>query len=242
MQQQAMSGFRKLQLGACYSQAWKSFSKWWIPLCLLAALLMFFEWIPRLSARGESQQLAQALSEVVAVYSGGEQSDMALEQLEEVSEALSDYSQKLLRFSFYAAPFVALLSVALIGTALMAVDDRRTRLAPKRVLAIGAAQLGLAIVKMFLLVFLFPLGVFVYIQLYFAIPLMLEEGASASEAIRESWRMTRGNFWRLFGLVSINTLIQFLMGLTLVGFIPATGFAQTARAAAFKLLREPVRQ
>ncbi len=233
-----MTGTKTLELKACYSKAWKSFSKWWLPLCLLAGFLLVFEWIPRLSSRAESQQLVQTVSEIVAAAEN-DQFDRMDRQLMELNEILSAYAKKMLTFALYASPFIALLSVLLVATALMAVRNRRSRLSPKRVAVVAVVQFALALAKVLLLFLFFPLGVFVYIKLYFAILLMLEEDRPAAEAIKESWSMGTGNFWSLLGLVSINGAIQFFMGLTVVGLIPATGFAQTTRAAAFDLLKNP---
>ncbi len=233
-----MTKTKPLQIKACYSKAWKSFAKWWIPLCLLAGVLLVFEWIPRLSAKAESQQLTQTLTEIV-VAAENNQLDQMEEPLLELNEILLAYAKKVLTVALYATPFVALLSVLLIGTALMAVKNRRQRLSPKRVIGVAVVQFALAVAKVLLLFILFPLGVFIYIKLYFAILLMLEKGRSPAEAIKESWHLADGNFWPLLGLVSINSAIQFLMGLTLIGFIPATGFIQTARAAAFTQLNPP---
>ncbi len=68
--------------------------------------------------------------------------------------------------------------------------------------------------------------------------IMLEEGAGARVPIKQSWQMTRGNFWELFLLVLMNTGIQLLALPTVIGEIPATGFVNTARAAAFRMILE----
>ena len=225
----------KLNLKSCYSNAWKAFAKWWIPLCLVAAFLLVFEWIPKLSSKVESQQLAQALSEIKTAAQN-DSFDLMDEQLLELNQILSAYAKKTFTIALYALPFVALLSVLLIGTALMAVKNQRQRLAPKQVVVVASIRLILAVIKVLLLFFLFPLGVYLYIKLYFTILLMLEEKCSPAKAIQTSWKMTAGNFWTLLGLVSINSTLQLLMGLTIVGFIPATGFTQTTRATAFTML------
>ena len=230
-----------LSLKKCYSKAWKSFAKWWIPLCLVAGFLMLFEWVPKQLAKAETQAFNQTLSEVATAL---ENDDMA--QLEEgldvLAESLSAYTAKLLAFSLYAAPFVALLSVLLVGISLAAVKNRRQRFTPKQIATVALVQLVLAFSKILLLFVFFPLGVFIYIKLYFVSLLMLEGNPSPGAAIKGSWNMAAGNFWPLFGLVAINGLLQFALALTLIGFIPATGFVGTVRAAAFTMLRtdEPI--
>jgi hypothetical protein len=137
-----------------------------------------------------------------------------------------------------AMPFVALLGVLIIATSLMAVRDKRRTLSPFRLLGIALFQLLLSVVKMLLLVTIFPLGVFVYIKLYFATLFMLD-GEAPLDALSKSWKITAGHFGGLFLLLFLNTLIQFFAGLTVIGFLPATGFVATARATAFSMLNEP---
>jgi len=53
-----------------------------------------------------------------------------------------------------------------------------------------------------------------------------------------SWQMTNGNFWKLFLIVLMNTGSQLLALPTIIGAIPVTGFVNTARAAAFRMIWE----
>jgi len=57
------------------------------------------------------------------------------------------------------------------------------------------------------------------------------------EAIRRSWVMTQGNFWNLLALFIINATCQFMAAPTVIGLIPVTGFVNTARAAAYQMLK-----
>lgn len=224
-------------LKPCYSKAWKSFAKWWIPICLLAGGLMVFNWIPKQFAKAESSALSQTIDEIMIA---AEQND--LNQLEtlttELIETIQAYAGKLLAFSLYAAPFVALLTVLLYCASLMAVKDRRTRYSPKGIAVVTLFQFIISALKVLFLFLLLPLGLFVYVKLLFVSLLMLEEGHSPTKAIAASRKMTTGSFWPLLGMTLINGTLQTVMALTVVGFIPASGFANTARAAAFMMLRE----
>jgi hypothetical protein len=225
-----------LSLKACYTKAWKSFAKWWIPICLLSGVLMVFQIGPKQLAKVESAAMAQTLSRVLEAF---QQND--LEQLEdlviELNETAWVYAKKMMAFMLYAAPIVAIFSILLLCASMMAVKDQRKHYSPWRVIVIAFVNLALAFIKVLLIFLLFPLGYYIYIKLFFVSLLMLEEGKSPSVAIQESWNMTRGNFWPLIGMVAINGLLQLAMVPTLVGLIPATGFSTTARAAAFTLLR-----
>lgn len=226
-----------LSLKACYSKAWKSFAKWWIPICLIAGFLMVFEWIPKRFAKADSQAMQQTISEIVTAYGQGDLNRVEI-LVSDLNETLMAFALKLVTFSLYAAPFALLFTVLLLATSLMAVKNQRTRYAPKRILVVALTHLVIAFVKVLLIFMILPLGMYVYVKLSFVSLLMLDNEQSPTAAVRESWRMTEGNFWPLFNLVLINGTLQFAMVPTVVGLIPATGFANTARAAAFTMLRE----
>jgi uncharacterized membrane protein len=80
-------------------------------------------------------------------------------------------------------------------------------------------------------------GLYLYVRLMFVSLVMLEDrSAGAARAARASWRLSRGNFWSLLLLVLMNTGVQLLAAPSILGLIPATGFASAARASAFTLL------
>ena len=226
-----------LSLKACYSKAWKSFAKWWIPICLISGVLMAFQLGPKQLAKAESSALSQTLTKVLAAFEQGD-----LDQMEELAfelnEASMAYAKKLMTFMLYAAPVVTILSILLLCTSMMAVKNQRTRYSPGWVIFVAFVNFFIAFVKVLLLFLFFPLGFYIYIKLFFVSLLMLEERRRPMAAIRESWNMTAGHFWPLFGMVVINGIFQFAMVPTIIGLIPASGFANTARAAAFTMLRK----
>ena len=119
----------------------------------------------------------------------------------------------------------------------MAVKGQRIRYSPRRILWVAFLNLVMAFVKILLLFVFLPLGIYVYIKLYFVSLVMVEERQGLAGAIRRSWELSSGNFGPLFGMVAINSALQFAMVPTLIGLIPASGFSTTARAAAFSILR-----
>lgn len=221
----------------CYSVALASFARWWIPICLIAGTLMVVELVPKQLARMERSALHQTMESAVDAFKQGDIDGMEMMSIE-LSELLMAYSEKVLLFSFYAAPFVALIAIFLICTSLMAVKNRRRNYSMGRVLGAALVHMVLAFAKVLLIFLLLPLGMFVYVRLSFVTLLMLEEDLDPIDAIKQSWAMTRGFFWPLFGIVLINGTLQFALMPTVVGLIPATGFANTARSAAFTLLRQ----
>jgi len=159
-------------------------------------------------------------------------------QLIELNGMMEAYVRKLAMFTLYAAPFVALLGVFLICASLMAVKNRRKSYSMKHVVGVSLFHMCVAFGKVLLLFLFLPLGIYVYVKLYFASLLMLEEEHPPVNAIKESWSMTHGHFWSLFGMNAINGCLLLALAPTVIGIVPATGFANTARSAAFTLLRE----
>ena len=165
------------------------------------------------------------------------------EEAERVGEELDAQGRalafKAARFALSLFPFVALVTISLLMYANWAVKDKKGKRKHVAVLIyIALVHVLLAIGKlMAFFLFLIP-GFYVYVKLLFVSLIMLEEKKGALEAIKASWTMTRGNFWRLFLLTAINTILQIIAAPTIIGLVPVTGFANTARAAAFRMLWE----
>ena len=223
-------------LMACYAKAWKAFAKWWIPICLIAGGLMVFELGPKHLAKAESSAISQSVAKVATAI---EQDDwVRVEELAaELNETLLAYAKTVATFTLYATPVVAVLTVVLLCTSIMAVKDRRIRYYPWRILFVACVNVLMAVVKILLLFLFLPLGVYLYIKLYFVSLAMVEDQKNLSAAIRQSWHLSTGHFWPLLGMVTLNSVLQFAMVPTLIGLIPASGFATTSRAAAYAMLR-----
>ena len=223
-------------LMACYARAWKAFAKWWIPICLVASGLMVFELGPKHLAKAESSAISQSVAEVVSAI---EQDDwVRVEELAaELNETLLSYAKTVATFTLYATPIVAVLTIVLLCMSIMAVKDRRIRYSPWRILFVALVNTLLAVVKILLLFLFLPLGIYLYIKLYFVSLAMVDDQKNLSAALRQSWHLSTGHFWPLLGMVTLNSILQFAMVPTLIGLIPASGFATTSRAAAYAMLR-----
>ncbi len=227
-----------LSLKKCYSLSWKSFSKWWIPLCLISAFILLFEIGPRILLHPETVALKQAFVEVVEVVKTG-----TLEEIEamliEAQEESWAYTLKLSKLLLVALPFIALLSMILLTWANAAVKDQRNGTTPKQLFHITGVHLLLTFVKGLAFAFFILPGFYLYVRLLFVTLILLEEKEiGMMDAIRKSWAMTTGNFWSLLTLICLNGTLQLAVAPTLIGLIPATGFANTARAAAYQMLKE----
>ncbi|MBA7630633.1 hypothetical protein ES703_38157 [subsurface metagenome] len=228
----------KLNVIRCYALAWKSFSKWWIPLCLISGIIFVFEIVPRILVRADLSELKiTARSSITAVL----ENDPAklAEILPKVRVQTARLMRRLTRFGLYIFPFIALFTIILLMYANWAVKNRQERRRPLATLVyIAFVHVMLAIGKLLAFFFFFFLGAYLYVKLFFVSLIMLEGRKRAGAAIKISWQMTRGNFWELFLIVVMNTGIQFLSLPTVIGTIPATGFVNTARAAAFRMIWE----
>jgi len=184
----------------------------------------------------ERQAVQQRLVEAIRVI---EQNDTARmnNAIHNVRQAINTAAKKLTRLTAYVFPFVALLTVILLMYSNIAIKNRRDRRPLGRLIYITLVHIVLAFIKAFAFCFFILPGFYVYIKLMFVSLIMLEEDSTATEAVQKSWQMTTGNFWRLFLLIFLNTVLQTGSLLTIIGFIPATGFVNTARAAAYHQLK-----
>ncbi|MBO0682528.1 MAG: glycerophosphoryl diester phosphodiesterase membrane domain-containing protein [Candidatus Dormibacteraeota bacterium] len=60
---------------------------------------------------------------------------------------------------------------------------------------------------------LIPLSLWILVRWSVAVPVMLAEGAGPLTAISRSWDLTRGSWWRVFGILIVVFLIQYVGGL-----------------------------
>ncbi len=197
---------------------------------------MLFQLGPEKLAKAESSAISQSLTEIAVAI---EQDDwVRVEELAaELNKTMLTYAKAVAIFSLYATPVVAVLTILLLCTSIMAVKGRRIRYSPWRILFIACVNTLLAFVKILLLFLFLPMGIYLYIKLYFVSLAMVEEQKNLSAAIRQSWHLSTGHFWPLLGMVTLNSILQFAMVPTLIGLIPASGFATTSRAAAYAMLR-----
>lgn len=232
----------KLDVIHCYSVAWKSFSKWWIPLCLVSGLLFFMNVLPQLFMISEIKGLKDSVFSSITAMQEKDVESLELAEVQ-LHENISNFLKKAGKAGIFALPVIALLAVILLNIANQAVKNRRE---PKKsvlfLLYITCVHFVLAVLKVLFFLFLIFPGVYIYIKLLFVLLIMLEEKRGAVDAIKTSWRMTKGNFKPLFLLILLNVTVQIAAASTIVGLIPATGFVNTARAAAFRNLWERYRE
>lgn len=227
---------KQFDVMACYKLAWKSFSKWWIPLTVISFFVVFFQILPQILSMGEVSSFKK---DVVDIFVAAFNQDA--DKLDSLSVAITDRSQNIttnfMKMGTILFPLTALLSIILIMQANLAVKDTNKRDRTFfELIYISIVHVVLALVKL-LAFFLFVIpGVYLYIKLLFVSLVMLEEKESVWTAIKKSWQLTEGNFWPLLMLVVLNTSVQGMVVPTIIGAIPATAFVNTARASAYRQL------
>lgn len=227
----------ELNIVECFSTAWKSFRKWWIPICLVAALVIVFNILPRILAQQEIQAVAQGGTKMMHATT-----EMDIIEMEAAAYDLQGrlivFAREFLGYIPLILPLTAVLTIILLlyANRAAASERRSMRLPLWKVLHTALIHFLLALVKAAAFLCCIVPGVYLYIKLYFVPLIMLDHKCGASQAVRRSWIMTEGNFWRLFTLVAINGTIQIVALPSIIGAIPATGYANTVRATAYRQL------
>ncbi len=228
----------KLNLHSCYQRAWKGFRKGWVILCLISAAIVAFELTPRMIVTSEWSSLRKSsLLLVQSLIRGDEVTAARLLPLVRIQSRM--IIRRLFIITTYLFPAIALLTILLLMRASRAVKkEKREKERIIWLIYISFVHVLLAVIKLAAFFLFIVPGVYLYVRLIFVSLVMLEERLTARQAIRRSWELTRGSFFRILFLVVINTVIQITATLTILGLIPSTGFINTARAAAFHQLRE----
>lgn len=135
-------------------------------------------------------------------------------------EAVKPHLWKLIGFSF-------LLDLISMATTMLA-------LSPLILTILGAMNqdLGMAVLGLFLILLTALGGFFLYaflvIRVIFAIPSMVMENIGVGAAMRRSWALTKGSFWRIFGVIALTYLI---LGVIMTGLSFVTQLIVTAAIA-----------
>jgi Uncharacterised protein family (UPF0259) len=100
---------------------------------------------------------------------------------------------------------------------------------PPLFLAVLLASLAVALGLAMLIV---P-GIYIAVRLLFAPQSVVIDGARGLDALRASWKLTRGFWWRTFGVVFLANLVAILPGLLIVA--PFQALAESADRQAISL-------
>lgn len=248
-----------MSLSRCFQEAWRGFKGWWIPLCLLAAVIvvMSHSWLIQRLLHDEIAAL-QPCSEVITTW----QADVSagriapehavvnlMDQLSEVV-ARPEIQTAIHNLIISAAwllggisLLVCALHVVMVIVSKASVQTRREDITLRRDLARTAlltlSYIVLAFMKIVPIMCCCVLpGLYIYLRLYFTDFIITERSPNPLAAAAESWRLTRGNLLPLVVLFAV-TLATHLLSLITYGLaeIPFRPFEYTLRAAAYRQLR-----
>jgi hypothetical protein len=76
-------------------------------------------------------------------------------------------------------------------------------------------------------------GIYLAVRLFFVAQAVVIDGARSTDALRRSWSVSDGNWWRIFGVALLANLIAFLPGTLIVA--PFESFAESADRQAISL-------
>ncbi|MFO7889658.1 MAG: hypothetical protein R6V04_04890 [bacterium] len=219
-----------------YKLAWRSFKKWWIPICIVSLFIFVFEIIPRILVSSEFQSFNTTATQLTSAIIQNDTEQIKLLSIT-IQYKIRIILNRIMQTTAIVFPFIALATVILLMIANWATKDKKGK--GKSVLSliyIACVHILLACIKFFaFLLFIIP-GVYIYVKLLFVSLVMLEEDLNAWEAVKKSWNMTHGYFVSLFLLVALNSIIQCILLFTIIGIIPGTGYVNTVRASAFRLI------
>jgi len=83
-------------------------------------------------------------------------------------------------------------------------------LAPGAVLIAASQQVAGGIALALAVPAVVVLGSFLWVRLAFAAPALLLERVGVGQALRRSWRLTAGSWWRVFGILLLTVVISFV--------------------------------
>jgi uncharacterized membrane protein len=197
------------RVGASYAHAWEMLKRFWRQLLLIGVLVVL------VIAAGVVVQLVWARNESGAA----------------VGEVIGQ-----LYSLFVAGPIQVGASFALLKAARGEKPHADDLFAPFRhnywSAAFAPVLVGLLTVVGLLLLIL-P-GIFVAVRLSFVSFLVVDEGLGPIEAVRESWRLTQGRFWTLFGGAMLGVFVVWVgVILLVVGAIPAAMWVGVAFATMY---------
>lgn len=267
-----------VNIAECYKQAWRGFSRWWIPLCLVAFVAVAADLIPRFLAQQDVDQSSITADFTAMVEAASQDKPREVQRrMNSLKASTLKFVEATGRYTLYLLPIALPIAVMLIifGMKASSKDGLSLKEDTKRVgrrgLSVLLTQVGAmvvtlspffvviavllafrgklqgatpltalitALVALFFFFLAFMGAAFFYILFFFAPQLAADEELSPLGSMLKSQRMVRRSFAMVFLLVLINSSIQGLLGLTIIGLIPATAFANTARGAAYYQLLE----
>lgn len=242
----------KVSIAAAFKEAWKGFKGWWIPLCLVSAIILLSQsWLPKY-ALGKIPELKvfeeykREWRDYNRLLKAGYNPRAAREffwarvnrisNKPETKEAFYAIILKVMVFFGGLILLVSILNVIIILFSKFSVSEKKESFKDNagKPLTLTPSYLLLTIIKLIgFCCFIIP-GIYLYIKLYFTGFIITEESANPFTAMKKSWQLTEGIFWPTLLVFLITLLIDLLSMITVIGFIPGNSFKYTLRASLYK--------
>jgi ABC-type multidrug transport system fused ATPase/permease subunit len=241
-----------INISKAFKEAWKGFRGWWIPLCIASSILLFSQsWLPKLIIENfQELKIIEAYKQEYdnfskQVDSGRNPSLAASHFIKKVSEITGKpETQKIFKTLFYKITIlfgillflVSVLNIVIILMSKFSVSEKRENIKDYagKPLTLTPSYLLLTIIKIIPFMFFIIPGFYFYIKLYFTGFIITEKSANPFSAMKKSWEMTEGIFWKTFFIFAVTLIIDIISAVTVIGFIPGTSFKYTLRASLYK--------
>ena len=250
---------KKIDINLCFREAWKGFKGWWIPLCLVSAVIMISQVsIPKKIVRNELETL-KPYEEAYEEFKAETFNINAIKNPTQVVQSYQDFivewfwisSRPEIKTAFrnifikiilILGVIVCVLNLLMIVLAKASVEPDKNKRTVKRDLSRGIilslSYILLSFVKVIPFVFCILPGIYVYCKLYFTGFIITEESADPISAMTKSWKMTNGIFFEVLIIFLVTIAVNTVSVMTIVGVIPGTSYNYTLRAAAYRQLKE----
>jgi len=247
----------KLNFSNCFWEAISGFKSWWIPLCIVATIILFSQaWLPKWFLNDELLNLkpystayedfkADFLKnpfQIIELNQKYFEKNIEISCRPEIRKSMLLLIKKGIVVMAALAGFICLLNVFMTIIAKAAVQKNKNNITLKRDFSksfyLFLSYFLLAIIKMIPFFFCILPGIYVYIKLYYTGFIITEESANPLASISKSWKMTAGNFFPVLLIFAVTLAVNIISLITIIGIIPGSSFNYILRAASYKQLKQ----
>lgn len=245
---------KKININLCFSEAWRGFKGWWLPLCLVSSVIVLTQVsIPKKIISKDFDVIKPYYQAYIDFKTGVFDSPTHFFKLywnfiQECSDINSDPKAVLalliviIKITAFVSVIVCILNILMIILAKASVEPDKKKRTVKRDLSRGfilsLSYILLSFIKVIPFVFCIVPGIYVYCKLYFTGFIITEESAEPFAAMKKSWKMTEGNFFEVLIIFLVTLAVNLISIISIIGLIPGTSYNYTLRAAAYKQVRD----
>ena len=246
----------QLNINKCFLEAWRGFKGWWIPLCVVATIILFSQsWLPKWLLSNELSKFKpyrEAFQDFksdflknpyqfIEIKNKYLEKNIEITSRPETGEAILILLKKAIIVTTVLFIFGCLFHVFMIIISKASVQKNKKDVTLKKDFSksfyLFFSYILLTIIKMVPFFFCILPGIYIYIKLYYTGFIITEESADPLASIPKSWKMTAGNFFPVFFIFCITLAVNIITIMTIIGIIPGSSFNYTLRAASYEQLK-----